>query len=443
MTATPPVFDRRLGISGDEARRLFAPYTLQTLATEYWGTQVLHIKGTPGRYQGLLDLSRLFEVLDRGRSLIDNRPDQGEAFNIRASFDKLADVPRMNLQPEQVRAAFAAGATICINAINRADEGLDQFVRAIKTQLGYPGSVRFNCYYSPDGCGFGRHFDARVTTTLQLEGHKRWRYSVRPPVEWPLGNGALSPDGDEIYTGRSGAGQESWEELVAIGPGDYREVVLEPGDLLMLPAGCWHECSASGYSLALNLAFEREELATLVGWALRERFTHDVRWRSLPIAPRPVGQMFPDTEQIARHIRDRLEDLEKMIGELRRDERLVTKLWARGVAGFYGDEYHPRTSTNAEGATFERTQRFRSSRRLPVTLRAATEPDDSDMLWVGPQEAEVYASLEKALLRGIVAHPSFSGEDCVRWSGVGDDWDAIAAALEAFVAFGLIEAETS
>ena len=51
------------------------------------------------------------------------------------------------------------------------------------------------CYLSPRGYGFNAHFDAHIVTQLQIEGRKRWRYSVRPGVVDPLDNGFADEGG--------------------------------------------------------------------------------------------------------------------------------------------------------------------------------------------------------------------------------------------------------
>ena len=110
------------------------------------------------------------------------------------------------------------------------------------------------CYLSPRGYGFNAHFDAHIVTQLQIEGRKRWRYSVRPGVVDPLDNGFADEGGEVRVIGRSPSELRSWERA-SVADATFEEVVLEPGDLLCLPPGTWHEAKAVERSLALNVAF--------------------------------------------------------------------------------------------------------------------------------------------------------------------------------------------
>jgi ribosomal protein L16 Arg81 hydroxylase len=139
------------------------------------------------------------------------------------------------------------------------------FLAAIKRQLGFSGNVSFNAYLSPPGSGFNWHFDSRIARTLQIEGTKRWRFSRTPAIAWPRANGSIRGNGVPQYAD----------------PGvSVDEAVLEPGDVLILPAGTWHEaCAGDGPSLALNLTFSPISYTALVRGLLDRVLTPEADWR--------------------------------------------------------------------------------------------------------------------------------------------------------------------
>lgn len=253
------------------------------LASEYWGARPLIIRGSSEKFHFLFDRDRFADAMQAAQAHVTAHPQHGLLFNVRASFERGSKSPpgrqRILIQPEQWKQALAAGATICTTEIEAFDAGLSGFAQRIKAELGYPGAVHFNCYYSPGGAGFSTHFDARVATTLQIEGRKRWRFAREPAVAWPHENGEYadygSPDRES----------DPWK---VIRREDFEEVTLEPGDLLMLPAGTWHEAEAvDGESLALNLAFEPFSPLTLVQSVLAERLGKRETWRGCGLHPRP------------------------------------------------------------------------------------------------------------------------------------------------------------
>ena len=182
------------------------------------------------------------------------------------------------------------GATLCVTEIERRVPRLAYFIAAIKRQLGYPGKVSFSGYLSPPGVGFNWHFDGRIASTLQIEGTKRWRFSKRTAIDWPRGNGVLQTDGAGRYGDSDTVPREEWERLEPFDKKQITEVLLEPGDLLILPAGTWHDaCGGTTGSLALNLSFTPIPYTALIGDLLGTLLSRQPGWRGRRRCPRRGG----------------------------------------------------------------------------------------------------------------------------------------------------------
>ena len=90
------------------------------------------------------------------------------------------------------------------------------------------------------GGAFLQHYDCPDIVVLQLEGAKRWQVHA-PTITHPV-------EGMEIAPRPAGP--------------PILDTVLEQGDILFLPGGCWHSCeNRAGRSLHLSIAF-----APLNGW---------------------------------------------------------------------------------------------------------------------------------------------------------------------------------
>jgi ribosomal protein L16 Arg81 hydroxylase len=208
------------------------------------------------------------------------------------------------------------GATICVTGMENAHQRLRSAIRLVRSELNYSGAVSFRAYLSPPGSGFDIHFDARVTTTLQISGKKRWWYSAQPAVAFPMHNSSR---------GQFGAPREPRPE-----PGALSSVVLRPGDVLCLPAGVWHRAEGEGkeMSLALNMAFEHQggSVFDSIVMALEERLVQDPRWRApLPTAPGRKRHRVP--EEVARVLRDRIDALRSELSILRDDDAQLARAW--------------------------------------------------------------------------------------------------------------------
>jgi ribosomal protein L16 Arg81 hydroxylase len=201
------------------------------------------------------------------------------------------------------------------------------YARAVKLQLGYLGNLRFNCYLSPDGSGADTHFDARVSTTIQIEGNKRWRFSKCPAVAWPLSNAQVDSDGCPVWMA-PWAGYEDWERLWPVHEESFMEVILEPGDVLCLPAGTWHNAKAIGRSLALNLAFSPVQFFSVLTRIVETEFMRRAQWRG---GPPPIVATEARTDTLPRelesYLADRLQELRDFLNTLDLTEPRLLRVW--------------------------------------------------------------------------------------------------------------------
>jgi ribosomal protein L16 Arg81 hydroxylase len=169
------------------------------------------------------------------RQFIDGLP---SCTNCRAVFKGLLQA---TIRPSDAEDLFKAGATICALGVDQASDDLIQLVDGIRACINYGGEMTLKGYLSPNGAGFSPHHDTSVTTTLQVEGSKTWWFSRRPLEQFPLSN-TPSPLPNTTLAELEEAG--------------YETAILQPGDVLCLPAGTIHWAEAAGVSLALNLSFE-------------------------------------------------------------------------------------------------------------------------------------------------------------------------------------------
>ena len=187
-------------------------------------------------------------------------------------------------------------------------------------------------YASPDGCGFNTHFDKGIATTLQIEGRKRWRYSTAPAVCCPTDNALVTPGGGVRYVGRTASSLASWERVEDVDQSSFEEVTLEPGDVLCLPAGTWHNAKAIGRSLALNLSFQPLDFHGFLSFALGGLLKERAEWRrGLPLAYSDAASNGPPASLTA-FFGDRLAELQQLLQDSELIERKLQDAWRELVA---------------------------------------------------------------------------------------------------------------
>jgi Cupin superfamily protein len=435
-----------LDAPGDELRALLAPITPDAFVRDYWGKKPLYVKGYPDKYKGLFDGETFI------RALSIQSPTQ-EDF-LRASFDKKTDSKAMpSPQPdewasnafrasiEQAVPLFKAGATLCATQIESRVPALVPFVAAIKRQLGYPGKVCFNAYLSPPRTGFNWHFDARIASTLQIEGTKRWRFSNRPAVGWPPYNGAVRPDGTGQYTDPKGP-IDSWAQIAPFDEKDTGEVLLEPGDLLILPAGVWHDaCGGDTGSLALNLSFTPVSFTPMVRDLLDAMLVASPGWRApspvLPLKGGAPGEMDPEgVAAIAAQLAAAGDALRALAG----DSASVVRLWGAFVQNPNpGFPAPPLPLVRANTVTRKDRLRVRADRNVFAML---ADGGSRLCVTVGTGRGVEVTGEAVRFVQRLLSERQFVAEDCLRWSDPGAPpfvWADLEALLTKLKQDGLIE----
>ncbi len=290
---------------------LLHPLTPARFRAEYWQRRPVHLTGWPGRLAGTFDRAALRRALSQ---------QEATGISVRVSRDHEGDGggagAHVLVDAADVADHLRLGASVCVDPIDRADPVLARLAASFRSELGHLGPVAVRCYLSTPGYGFNTHFDAHVVTTLQVEGTKRWRVSRTPTVPYPLDNAFLDTAGAIRYVGRTPRSLRPWEAQ-PLDRGDVVEILLEPGDVLCLPAGTWHEAKAVGKpSLALNFSFAPADVLGLLLAAVRPTLQDGTAWRA----------GFPTGEGTHDYVRERVAELVDALQSLAGDTSAMSTL---------------------------------------------------------------------------------------------------------------------
>lgn len=439
LTAAVPL--PLLTAAGAELQSLLWPVTPDAFVREYWARKPLFVKGFKGKFDGLFDA-------DAFRRSLSVPSSPGEDV-LRASFDAKnpsgsSATPHADecssrvfrASVEQAVPLFKAGATLCLSRVEARVPALVPFLAAIKRQLGYPGKASFSAYLSPPGSGFNWHFDGRIASTLQIEGTKRWRFSNRAAIAWPRGNGTLRADGTAQYADPTVTAQD-WERLAPFDPNDIHDVLLEPGDLLILPAGVWHEaCGGEEGSLALNLSFTPIPYTLLVHNLLENLLVPEAGWRSMSPALPGSAPGEVDAAGLAA-ITAEIARAAEILQSLRGDSAAVVRLWQSYV------------QSADPGFAAAAPPRAAAAPALPRERLRVREGDVHAMLAdagerlclrVGAGPSIEVTGETVPFVQRLLAEREFVAGDCLGWSaGPPFEWSDVALTLTQLKGAGLFE----
>jgi ribosomal protein L16 Arg81 hydroxylase len=310
---------------GSALADLVAPMSPEEFAERWWGRRPVFITGDAHKFRDIFDRERFMTAVRFGAE----RP-QLRTFRLSAvvrDFDEAWTRTEV-IDPDEIPAALADGSTICVNDISAADDALASFCAAVRAEMRFTGATRCNAYLSENDSGVDLHIDTSITTVVQLEGRKRWRFGRAPAIPWPRSNAQVQSDGTRVWS-LPWIGHEPWEELAEIDRADFDEVILEPGDLLCLPAGTWHSTRAMGGSLALNLAFSPLDFFAVLRRLIDPAFAGSAEWRGgLP----PAFAAEEPSPAVREYIDARIGELVDALRAIERDDDAIAALWRELIA---------------------------------------------------------------------------------------------------------------
>lgn len=419
-------------ISGRELDDVLYPVTARQFVDRYWTREPLYIKGSPRKFAELFSVPA-FHAAARAAGAVHVEFKDG--------------VRLREPQPEDIDVYLKQGATVCLTDIGHANERVQSVMDAIKRQLQFCGVLDLRAYMSSDGCGYDTHTDARITTTLQISGTKRWRFARHAAIEFPLRSIVSGPDGYHLHRFAHDGPPRSWEHFDQPDEAAFSEVILEPGDLLCLPAGTWHSAKAIGHSLAINLAFNTMPCAELFMAAVRERLLAIPAWRG-PIPPLLLDRQADGAvpEDVATFFAARLREMQDCIAALAPDGPELAHAWRERI--------YSRTELAADSAPAVAAD--------PHAIRASdsfVRNVFTDFGW--SPDAALKAALTiyegtrnhctrlphaaEAFVRRVMNVRSFRAEDCLSWASEGarHDFCAVQILLRALLDGGVIRREDS
>lgn len=187
--------------------------------------------------------------------------------------------------------------------------------REVACSLGVPEHhVKYTVFCNGPGAKTRAHFDPVDTLALQLKGHKRWRIAPnalapQPTASWTTLDGS---EGDvELWFYMHG-------DLPTAMPEGAEEHLLEPGSMLYVPRGYWHETESGEESVSLHLHHVSLPWVDAVLVSLRALLLRDPAWREGALGlwgGPPAGAS-------GREIERRLRSLVEAAGRLSADDVL-------------------------------------------------------------------------------------------------------------------------
>lgn len=274
---------------------LLAPLTVEEFLRDYHGQKPLHIKGAAGKFAAACDwptVSALvsqngiwsaasLELALEGKKLDPAaycRP--GQDRDNRAS--QLVDL-------ESVRHYLQRGASLVLNDVTSLTPGIAAIARTLGES--FSANVQTNLYCSWQSWqGFSTHFDLHDVWAVHLEGRKEWNLYGRHFTN-PIPHPRFRSLGSDFHKAHHGP--------------VTNKVMLEPGDLLYIPRGWYHDALAQSEA-TMHLSFGLTPVIGLdvISQLFDSAIEHDDLRADLPLdaasLPKALGDIADRLGQIMR-----------------------------------------------------------------------------------------------------------------------------------------------
>jgi len=240
---------------------LLAPVPVDDFLSRHWLKQHLFCRGSAERFTGLLSWTSLNEMLEHHwRETYRFRlACQGRDLEPASYADLGGFTPR--IRSRDVTDHLRRGATLSFDAVDELHEPLTRLAESFEAF--FRGSTKINIYAGWRALhGLDLHRDDQEIFILQLDGRKRWLLY------------GFSVDGVD----RSGLSGSSVPPAGAV-----LDQVLQPGDLLYIPRGCYHVAVPMDEpALHLTLGVKNPRGMDLLLWMGERLRASDIASRDLP-----------------------------------------------------------------------------------------------------------------------------------------------------------------
>lgn len=253
------------------------PLTPQEFFNSHWPNEPLFLPATPGKLEQLFALPQLQDleqiVAARQRKVRACLPDFDDEYS------------SIHLEPQDALKAYRNNMTLVFDSMQSQDATIADTLRNIRMDLGLVTGGEENdlckarsiAYATPAGCGTRLHFDANANFIIQIQGSKTWRLAPNDSVDYPT---------ERFTTGSlempAALENQCHAPLLDVLPeDDYLEFVMEPGCVLFVPRGYWHETTTEENSLSLNFTFSQPTWADVFTKSLQELLLRSPEWREL------------------------------------------------------------------------------------------------------------------------------------------------------------------
>lgn len=340
--------------------------------SDYYSKKPFHIGNQPNKFKNLFGWDSLNKVLN-------SSPVPHPTMKM-----VLEGRPILATDAESVIEKCKEGASLVIEEMHSFDTKVGELASNLTKEIGEP--TRVNLYFSqPNQQGYNRHYDTHDVFILQIAGYKKWTVFDQT-VQFPL------------FVQKFHDKQPPNIPLL--------DVTLEPGDVLYVPRGFWHEATAQiEPSLHLTLGIYARTGIDFLNWLIDE-LREDVDWReTFPLILKNEDQIKND---LSLNTIEHFQKLRSLISLKLNQEDLLNKYRKFCISQLKKIDPFNFSSQNPEHHFTEKTKFTR-----PNYQQVIVENNDGKVELIVWGKKINFSSAAEQLINYIFTSQTFTGKDAL------------------------------
>lgn len=269
--------------------KIISPIKTDDFFSNYWTKNHLHIKGKEDKFSNLFSWNSFENILNTQwynlnfpdvRIVANGRVVPKEEITEYSEYFVGGEI-KEHISPKAISDYAKEGATIVLATANKIDINLQKFSNNLSSELGEKLNINVYCSF-PEVQSFAGHHDKHEVIILQISGKKEWNifdFTMKYPI---VGQPQSNPNDT---------------------PSLQETILLEPGDLLYVPRGLWHNATAKDEpSLHLTLGLPCRTGIDFMSWLITEMIDIESFRKNLPMNFDVNGQSKYQTDNFLKHI---------------------------------------------------------------------------------------------------------------------------------------------
>ena len=269
---------------------------------------------------------------------------------------------------------------------------------------------------------------------------KTWEVSSRPIIDRPQSFAYCSLDGTRLYDVNDINDADVDRLQGRIEASERLEFIMEPGDVLFIPAGTIHttETLDDTHSSSISLAFTPANFSKVLELLMQRAFADNPDWRHIP----PVVSGTADAPVAGAYVAERIQELKALLDHVVHDDWSRAWAWQKAISQ-YGN--NAPDDPPDDSLTLQPGDHLCVPGGAPLTYAFGTDENCRYLaqFFHGEKELTIDDPVLEGFAEHLATHERFQAAETLNWAQTGTyDWNEMRDVLACLINAGFLAYDT-